>query len=372
MPPPPPYVGREPLRRRRIQMPRIGRPVRITLALVAVAAAAALAAGTGSAAAKHSTGGTVNGAGSTFVAPLVSAWVDPVKSALGITLNYNPIGSGGGVSAITQKQVDFGASDAPLSQFSPTCTSCVQIPWALAATAVIYHIHGVPGFLHLTGSVLAKIYMGQITHWDDPAIQHLNSGTNLPHTAITVVHRSDSSGTTYNFTDYLSHVSRAWKNGPGTGTSVNWPTGVGEAKSSGVAGTVKSTDGAIGYVDVDYAKVNHINYFRMKNRSGQFVLPRLKGIIAAAQLDTHPAKDGSLSIVNPPKSRKYHAAYPISTYTYVDVQKHSGANAKSLKKLIKWAITKGDPKYGPKLFFAPLPKAVITFDEQKQLPKIKS
>ncbi len=349
-------------------MPRNGRLVRITLAVVALAAVAALAAGTGSAARQHSTGGTVNGAGSTFVAPLVQAWVNPVKSALGITLNYNPVGSGGGVSAITQKQVDFGASDAPLSQFSPTCTSCVQIPWALAATAVIYRLDGFP-LLHMTGPVLAKIYMGKITHWDDPAIQKLNSGKNLPHKQITVVHRSDSSGTTYNFTDYLTHVSSAWKKQVGTGTTVNWPAGVGEAHSSGVAGTVKSTPGAIGYVDVDYAIVNKINYFKLRNRSGNFVVPRLKGIRAAAQLDTHPAKDGSLSIVNPPKSHKYRNAYPICTYSYVDVQKHSGSHAAPLKKLIGWAITKGQ-SYGPKLFFAPLPTAVVTFDKG-QITKIK-
>jgi phosphate transport system substrate-binding protein len=346
-------------------MPRNGRLVRITLALAIVAVASAVAAGTGSAA--RTSGGTVNGAGSTFVAPLVSAWVNPVKSALGITLNYNPVGSGGGVSAITQKQVDFGASDAPLSQFSPTCTTCVQIPWALAGTAVIYNLPNLPR-LRLTGLVLAKIYMGKVTKWNAKAIKKLNPGRNLPSMNITVVHRSDSSGTTFNFTDYLSHVSHAWKTAVGTGTSVNWPTGVGEAKSSGVAGEVKSTQGAIGYTDVDYAVVNHLRYMVMKNESGHFVLPTVKAILNAAQLDTHPAKDGSLSIVDPPKSKKYANSYPICTYTYVDVQKHT-SNAAAIKKVIGWAITKGQ-KYGPKLIFAPLPSAVVKFDK-KQLAKIK-
>jgi phosphate transport system substrate-binding protein len=349
-------------------MPRNGKLVRITLALAAAALVASLAvimAGTASA---RSSSGTVSGAGSTFVAPLVTKWMAPVQQQLGLTLNYNAVGSGGGVSAITNKQVDFGASDAPLSQFNPTCTTCVQIPWALAGTAVIYNLGGSLQHLNLTGSVLAQIYMGKITKWNAKAITKLNKGRNLPSKSITVVHRSDSSGTTYNFTDYLSHVSGAWKSQVGAGTAVNWPTGEGESHSSGVSGAVKSTSGAIGYVDVDYAIVNHLQLFRMKNRAGNFVLPRAKGIKAAAALDTHPAKDGSLSIVNPPASKKYRNAYPICTYTYVDVQKSSGANAGNIKKLLSWAITKGQ-SYGPPIVFEPLPKPVVTFDK-KQIKKI--
>ncbi|HKD95553.1 MAG TPA: phosphate ABC transporter substrate-binding protein PstS [Gaiellaceae bacterium] len=324
----------------------------------------------GTASAKTSSG-TVNGAGSTFVAPLVNKWMGPVQSQLGITLNYNPNGSTGGVQAITTHEADFGASDAPLSQFNPTCTTCVQIPWALAATAVIYNVgHGSLQHLKMTGPVLAQIYLGKITKWNAPAIKKLNKGKNLPSTSITVVHRSDGSGTTFNFTDYLSHVSHTWKSQVGTGTSVNWPTGEGEGHSSGVAGTVKSTDGAIGYVDVDYAVVNHLGIMVMKNRAGNFVQPRAAGIKAAAALDTHPAKDGSLSIVNPPASHKYRNAYPICTYTYVDVQRASGANTANIKRLISWAVTKGQ-SYGPPIIFEPLPKAVVTFDK-KQIKKIHS
>jgi phosphate transport system substrate-binding protein len=350
-------------------MPRNGKLVSISLvtAAAAVAVVAVITAGTASA---RSTSGTVKGAGSSFVAPLVAKWVTPVQQQLGLTLNYNAVGSGGGVSAITNKQVDFGASDAPLSQFNPTCTICVQIPWALAATAVIYNLGGDLLHLKMTGPVLAKIYTGKITKWDDPAIKKLNSAANLPSKQITVVHRSDSSGTTFNFTDYLSHVSPTWKSQVGIGTSVNWPTGEGGNHSSGVAAAVRSTPGAIGYTDVDYALVNHLGFMRMKNRSGNFVLPRAKGIIAAAALDTSPAKDGSLSIVNPPKSKKYRNAYPISTYTYVDVQKSSGANAANLKKLIGWAITKGQT-YGPPIVFEPIPKPVVTFDKN-QIKKIHS
>jgi phosphate transport system substrate-binding protein len=226
------------------------------------------------------------------------------------------------------------------------------------------------GFQHLnmTGQVLAKIFEGKITNWSNPAIQKLNKGRNLPNRQITVVHRSDSSGTTYNFTDYLSHVSSGWKSAVGAGTAVSWPTGEGEAKSAGVAGAVRTTPGAIGYVDVYYAVHNHLGLFKMKNRAGQFVQPRAKGILAAAALDTHPAKDGSLSIVNPPKSKKFRNAYPICTYTYVDVQRSSGAHAADIKKVLNWAITKGQ-SFGPKLIFEPLPKAVVSFDKQ-QIKKI--
>jgi phosphate transport system substrate-binding protein len=350
-------------------MPRNGKIFRITLALAAAALVAALAVVMVGTASARSNSGTITGAGSTFVAPLVTKWMAPVQSQLGITLNYNAVGSGGGVSAITNHQADFGASDAPLSQFNPTCTTCVQIPWALAGTAVIYHLSG-NQHLKMTGSVLAQIYLGKVTKWNAPAIQKLNKGVNLPSTSITVVHRSDSSGTTFNFTDYLSKVSKTWKSQVGTGTAVNWPTGEGEGHSSGVAGAVKSTEGAIGYVDVDYAIVNHLGIMKMKNRAGNFVLPRAQGIKAAAALDTHPAKDGSLSIVNPPASKKYANAYPICTYTYVDVQKSSGANAANLKKLIGWAITKGQ-SYGPPIVFEPLPKGVVTFDKA-QIKKIHS
>jgi phosphate transport system substrate-binding protein len=351
-------------------MPRNGKLVRTTLALAAAAAVAAVAVITAGGASAKSSAASVSGAGSTFVAPLVTKWEGPVQQQLGFQLNYNAIGSTGGVSAITQKQVQFGASDAPLSQFNPTCTSCVQIPWALAATAVIYNLGGNLLHLNMTGSVLAKIYMGKITNWSDPAIKKINSGANLPNKGITVVHRSDGSGTTYNFTDYLSTVSSAWKSQVGAGTSVSWPTGEGEPKSAGVAGAVRTTPGAIGYTDVYYAVHNHVGFMRMQNRAKKFVLPRAKGILAAAALDTHPAKDGSLSIVNPPAKPKYTSAYPICTYTYVDVQKSSGSSAANIKKLLTWAITKGQA-YGPALIFEPLPKAVVTFDK-KQIAKIHS
>jgi phosphate ABC transporter phosphate-binding protein len=344
-------------------MPRNGTLVRITLGLLAAALVGALAATSAGVASAKTASTTLNGAGSTFVAPLVQAWEAPFQSASGIKLNYSAVGSGAGIAQITGRNVDFGASDAPLtsSQFN-ACGGCVQIPWALASTSVFYNLPGFKTFLHMSGPVLAKIYLGKITKWNNPAIKKLNPGKKLPGTQIAVVHRSDGSGTTYNFTDYLSHVSPTWKSRVGRGTAVQWPVGTGEPHSSGVAAVVRQTPGAIGYAETAYPIRNHLPYFAMRNRAGVFVRPVLKGIAAAAQLDTHPNRAGALSIVDPPKSKKYRNAYPISTYTYILAAKQSKQSA-ALHQLVKWAITKGQ-HYGPKLFFEPLPKAVVAFDKK--------
>jgi phosphate transport system substrate-binding protein len=337
----------------------------LTVLAVALLAAAALSASRAGAGAKEE---TITGAGSTFVAPLVAAWTSPLASAYGYTVNYNPIGSGGGIAAITSRQVDFGASDAPLTpdQFK-ACNGCVQIPWALSATSVIYNLGGVKNLLHMNGTTLAKIFMGQITKWNDPAIAKLNKGVNLPDTTITTVHRSDNSGTTFNFTDFLSSVSPAWKSQLGDGVAVNWPAGVSGKGSSGVAAQVSQTPGAIGYVDVAYALKNHLKYFAMQNRSGRFTTPGIRGILSAASSDQKPAADNSLSIVNPPK--KFANAYPISTFTYVIVPIQT-PKATVLRKTIFWAVTKGQ-KFGPPLLFAPLPKSVLVVDE-RAIKKIHS
>src|SRR5207248_2988646 len=235
-------------------MPKVGTLTRI-LALAVVAATVAVAAATTAGASSTKTSGTtISGAGSTFVSPLVSTWVPAVGGALGYELQYSAIGSSGGINAITGRTVDFGASDAPLSpdQFT-ACKGCTQIPWALAATSVMYNLPGVKNLLHMDGATLAKIFLGQITKWSDPAIASLNKGVSLPDTAITIAHRSDNSGTTYNLTDYLSSVSPSWKSQLGVGVAVNWPVGVGAKGSSGVAGVVASTPGAIGYADVAFA-----------------------------------------------------------------------------------------------------------------------
>jgi phosphate transport system substrate-binding protein len=357
-------------------MPRNGKLVRITHVLVAAAVLGTLTVASAGAAAARKNAATLSGAGSTFVAPLVDAWMAPVKSALGTTLNYSAVGSGAGIQQISNRTVDFGASDAPLTtaQFN-ACKGCVQIPWALASTAVFYNLPGFgPGasghFLHMSGPVLAKIYLGKITRWNDPTIQKLNPTQKLPSTPITVVHRSDGSGTTYNFTDYLSHVSPTWKKQVGRGTAVQWPVGEGAPHSSGVAAVVKQTVGSIGYAETSYPVKNNLTFFRILNNAGRYVMPnKLKDIAAAAALDTHPTRSGQLSIVNPPKSNKYKNAYPISTYTYILIPMKSN-QVSALKGLVSWAITKGQ-SYGPKLFFEPIPKSVVAFDK-KQLKKIHS
>jgi len=348
-------------------MPKVGNFTKIVL----VAALAALTAGiaSGAASAKR-TDTVITGAGSTFVSPLVLTWTSAVGPALGLTLQYSAIGSSGGINAINGRTVDFGASDAPLSpdQFS-ACKGCVQIPWALAATSVMYNLPGVKNLLHMDGATLAKIFMGQITSWDDPAIKKLNPGVNLPSTKITTAHRSDGSGTTYNFTDYLSAVSPAWKSQIGRGTSVNWPNGVGGRGSAGVSAVVAQTSGAIGYADVAFALKNHFSTFAMKNASGKYATPGTKGILAAALSDVKPdPKTNELSIVNPPK--KYALAYPISTYTYVIVPT-STAKAVDIRKFLFWAVTHGQAaKYTAPLRFVPLPKPVLVVAE-KAIAKIK-
>jgi phosphate transport system substrate-binding protein len=343
-------------------MPKLGTVIRTTL----VAAIAALATATAATARTHDT--TLTGAGSTFVAPLLAQWIQPLGSAYGYSLQYSAIGSGGGVAAVTGRTVDFGASDAPLTpdQFA-ACKGCVQIPWALSATAIIYNLDGVKNLLHMNGATLAKIFAGQITKWNDPAIKKLNKGVSLPDQQIATVHRSDNSGTTYNFTDFLSSASAGWKSKYGKGVAVNWPVGTGQRGSSGVAAGVTQTPGAIGYVDVAYALKNHLKYFAMQNKAGKYATPGLKGILGAAAAQVKPdPKTNELSIVNPPT--KFKLAYPVSTYTYVIVPT-SSPKAAELRKFLFWAVTRGQ-SYGPKLLFQPIPKSVLVVAE-KTIAKIK-
>jgi phosphate transport system substrate-binding protein len=343
-------------------MPKLGTVIRTTL----VAAIAALATATAATARTHDT--TLTGAGSTFVAPLLAQWIQPLGSAYGYSLQYSAIGSGGGVAAVTGRTVDFGASDAPLTpdQFA-ACKGCVQIPWALSATAIIYNLDGVKNLLHMNGATLAKIFAGQITKWSDPAIKKLNKGVSLPDQQIATVHRSDNSGTTYNFTDFLSSASAGWKSKYGKGVAVNWPVGTGQRGSSGVAAGVTQTPGAIGYVDVAYALKNHLKYFAMQNKAGKYATPGLKGILGAAAAQVKPdPKTNELSIVNPPT--KFKLAYPVSTYTYVIVPT-SSPKAAELRKFLFWAVTRGQ-SYGPKLLFQPIPKSVLVVAE-KTIAKIK-
>jgi phosphate transport system substrate-binding protein len=308
-------------------------------------------------AAASSTGGSLKGAGSTFVFPLVSQWQANYKNA---QITYGSVGSGAGIAAITARTVDFGASDAPLTKDQASaCKGCEQIPWALSSTSIPYHVPGVAYGLKLTGKILANIYLGHITKWNASAIKKINPGVNLPNLKITPVYRSDGSGTSWNFTDYLARVSPEWKSKIGVGTQPSFPTGIGGKGSSGLAGVVSRTDGAIGYVDEAYSLKNGFKVAKIQNRAGKFQLPGLRGIKAAAATITRVPKSGELSIVNPPKSQKL--AYPICTFTYVIVPLKSN-KAATIKQFISWAIT-GGQKYAPPLQFYPLPKIVTTADK---------
>ena len=347
-------------------MPKFGKTTRMFTVLAVAAACAAAAVSVAGASPARQSATTISGAGSTFVSPLVAQWITPLGAAYGYDLQYSAVGSGAGITSITARTVDFGASDAPLTsdQFA-ACNGCLQIPWALGGTSVMYNLPGVKNLLKMDGPTLANIFMGKITSWDDPAIARLNKGVNLPSTKISIAHRSDNSGTTFNFTDYLSSVSPAWKSQIGTGVAVNWPVGSGGRGSAGVAALVTQTPGTIGYADVFFAIHNHLSYFAMKNRSGKFATPGLRGILSAASSDQKPDANNALSIVNPPK--KYANAYPISTFTYVIVAQQT-SKATDLKKFLFWAVTKGQT-YGPKLLFVPIPKSVLVVAE-KTIKKI--
>ena len=318
---------------------------------LALIAACVLALLTVAAAGAKSNDTTITGAGSTFVAPLVSAWTPALGSAFGYNVQYSGVGSGAGIAAITANQVDFGASDAPLNPAQQSaCPDCIQIPWALSAVAVAYNIPGGPVHVNLDGGTLSKIFLGQIKNWNDPALAALNKGASLPDLAITPVFRSDGSGTSYAFTDYLSAVNGSWKTSIGTSTQPAFPAGQGAKGSSGVAGLISRTNGGIGYVDIAYAIKNHIKFAAIKNAAGKFLYPSLRRIEAAALAFPKVPANNELHIVNPPKSATL--AYPISTYTYVMVHKQT-PHAAELRKMIFWALTQGQgAQYAAKLTFA--------------------
>jgi phosphate transport system substrate-binding protein len=299
---------------------------------------------------------SLTGAGSTFVAPLVAQWSAHYSPA---TVNYSAIGSGGGIAAIQARSVDFGASDAPMTpdQFS-ACHGCAQIPWAFSATSIPYNVSGVGYGMKLTGSILANIYLGHIKKWNDKQIKAINKGVTLPNEDIVPIYRSDGSGTSFNFTDYLSKVSKEWKRKIGKGTQPAFPAGVGARGSSGVAAKLGSTPGGITYVDIAYAYKNHYKVAKIRNRAGKFVLPTVKSLKAVASTVTKVPKNNAISVVDPPKNIA--KGYSICTYTWVIVPLQT-SKAADLKQFINWAATKGQ-KYGlqPGLLFLPLSKVVQT------------
>jgi phosphate transport system substrate-binding protein len=298
---------------------------------------------------------SLTGAGSTLIAPLETLWASDFQRKYGDTITYSAVGSGTGIAQISARAVDFGASDAPLSPAQASgCKECIQIPWALTATGIAINVPGVRR-LNLTGPVLANIYLGKITNWNSPAIAKLNKGVKLPNLTITPVFRSDGSGDTYAFTDYLSRISPTWKRQVGNATTVSFPAGVGGKGNAGVTALVSSTSGALGYISASYIIAHGLNAAALQNAAGKFEYPNLKNIEnAAASVKRVPANN-EMHIVNPPK--KYAKAYPLSTFTYCIVPLHAPQHA-ALASWIYYAMT-GGQAFGAQLDFAPIPRVVL-------------
>jgi len=359
----------------------MNRRILVPVALVATVAAAALNFSATSFAA-----GSLTGAGSSLVAPLVdNVFAPDFKSASGSQVTYGSVGSGAGITDISGKTVDFGASDAPLTSTQDTgCTGCIELPWALASTGLSYNLSGV-GHLNLSGPVIAGIFLGTITNWNDAQIAALNKGETLPSLAITPVYRSDGSGDTYAFTSYLSKVSSTWASKVGFGTAVSFPVGTGGKGNSGVAAVVAATPGAIGNNSWFYIREDKLQAAAIENNAGNFVLPYVPYVADAADLvksvpslstlssTTAPTIASALSIVDPPYSKpkkgkkptqlqkEEAAAYPMSTFTYVLIRPDA-SDVALLQQFIKFALTPAEQAKGAALQFAPLPKVVATAD----------
>jgi len=311
----------------------------------------------------------INGAGATFPYPIYSKWFDEYgKANPGVMFNYQSIGSGGGIKQITAKTVDFGASDGPMTmdQMTSAPGRLYHIPTVMGAVVIAYNLQGVAKGLKLSGDVLADIYLGKITKWNDPRIAEQNAGVSLPDVSIVVAHRSDGSGTSYIFSDYLSKVSSAWSSRVGKGTSLNWPLGLGGKGNEGVAGLLKQTPGGIGYVELAYAKENNLPYAYMKNQSGAYIEPTLESTSKAADGAVIPA-DFRASVTNSQNPE----AYPIASFTWLLIYKQMDdpVKGKAIVDFIRWAITDGQ-KYAQDLDYAPLPTNVVEMI-QKKLDQVK-
>ena len=300
----------------------------------------------------------LNGAGATFPYPMYSKWFSEYnKLHPDVQINYQSIGSGGGIRQVLNGTVDFGASDGPMTdeQLQEAKVKILHIPTVLGADVPAYNIPGVSGEIKFTPDVLANIFLGKITNWNDAAIAKSNPGINLPNLPIIVVHRSDGSGTTYIWTDYLSKVSKDWESSVGRGTSVKWPVGLGGKGNEGVAGQIRQLAGSIGYVELIYAVENKITFGSVQNSSGNFVKASLEGVTeAAASVKNMPA-DFRVSITNAPGK----TAYPISSFTWllIPVQSKDPAKGKILTDFLNWMVSDGQ-KMASQLSYAPLPASV--------------
>ncbi len=301
---------------------------------------------------------TLNGAGATFPNPMYQKWFSEYhKSHPDIQFNYQSIGSGGGIRQVLAQTVDFGASDGPMTdeQLAEAKTKILHIPTVLGAVVPAYNVPGVNTELKFTPEALAGIFLGKITTWNDPAIAKANPGVNLPNQTIILVHRSDGSGTTYIFTDYLSKVSSDWANGPGKGTSIKWPVGLGGKGNEGVAGMIRQMQGGIGYIELIYAVQNKIDYGLVRNATGNFVKASLESVTAAAASAKSMPADFRVSITNPPGKD----AYPISSFTWLLIPEKSkeAAKGKILADFLNWMVDDGQ-KMTADLTYAPLPENV--------------
>jgi phosphate transport system substrate-binding protein len=322
-----------------------------TISLVAVAASLALGLGTAQAT-------DITGAGSSFVYPVISKWSAAYAEKTGNRVNYQSIGSGGGIAQIKAGTVDFGASDMPLDEATLAKFGLGQFPDVIGGIVPAFNVEGVaPGQLVLDGPTLANVFLGKITHWNDPAIAKLNPGLKLPGAKITVVHRSDGSGTTFNFSDYLSKVSPEWKSKVGEGTAINWPAGIGGKGNEGVSAYVKQIPNSIGYVEYAYAVQNKLGYARMKNAAGKVVSPETASFqAAAATADWSHAKNFNLLMTNAPGA----AAWPITATSWVIMYKQprNAANSKVAFDFFRYAYTDGKAA-ATALDYVPLPASLV-------------
>ena len=309
----------------------------------------------------------LTGAGATFPYPIYSKWFSEYSAAHpGVEVNYQSIGSGGGIRQVTSGVVDFGASDMPMTDamLASSKVKLIHIPTVLGAVVPVFNVPGAEN-LRFSGELLADIYLGKITNWDDARIASDNPGVKLPDQKIIVVHRSDGSGTSFIFTDYLSKVSKAWASGPGSGTSPSWPVGVGGKGNEGVAGLVRQLPGAIGYVELIYALQNQISFGAIRNTAGTWVTASIPGVTeAAASVKSMPA-DFRVSITNAPGKN----AYPISSFTYllIPAQGNDQTRRRVLKDMLSWIVKSGESEVSA-LSYAPLPSNVA----EKVLAKIYS
>jgi phosphate transport system substrate-binding protein len=300
----------------------------------------------------------ITGAGATFIYPLLSKWSDDYNRATGNKINYQSIGSGGGIAQIKAGTVDFGSSDKPLPPEELSKSGLSQFPSAIGGVVPVVNIAGVPaGAMKFDGPLMADIFLGKVTMWNDPRIVALNGGVQLPAMKITVVHRSDGSGTTFNWVNYLSKVSPEWKTKVGEGTSVSWPAGVGGKGNEGVAAYVKQIKGGIGYVELSYALQNKMAYARMKNAAGNFVLPSDETFqAAAASADWKNSKDFFLVMTDAPGEN----AWPVAATNFILMYKKpkDAARAKAAKEFFRWAYANGDAQ-AKALDYVPLPDSLV-------------